>query len=117
MKAWIAAGCSLLIGMCASVGTASVGQERLNDACLRSVYFVDAQEGWAVGDEGVVWHSIDGGVTWERQPTGTRASLRAVHFVSPFVGWAVGREELPNGSSLGVVLATTNGGLKWTRLA
>lgn len=117
MKAWIAAGWSLLFGLGASVGMASVGQERLNDACLRSVYFVDAQEGWAVGDEGVIWHSIDGGQTWERQPTGTRASLRAVHFVNPFVGWAVGREELPNGSSLGVVLVTTNGGLKWTRLA
>ena len=35
------------------------------------------REGWAVGDEGVVWHTSDGGEAWERQPTGVRASLRS----------------------------------------
>ena len=46
------------------------------DAPLHAVQFVDGNEGWAVGDEGVVWHTIDGGKTWERQPTAARASLR-----------------------------------------
>ncbi len=31
------------------------------DAALRAVQFWDNREGWAVGDEGVIWHSIDGG--------------------------------------------------------
>ena len=44
---------------------------------LRCIQFVDENEGWAAGDDGVVWHTINGGKTWERQPTGTRASLRA----------------------------------------
>ena len=57
-----------------------------DDAALHAVQFVDANEGWAVGDEGVIWHTIDGGGTWERQPSGTRASLRAVSFVTPFTG-------------------------------
>src|SRR5438132_386155 len=43
------------------------------DAALHAIQFVDAQEGWAVGDEGVVWHTIDGGKKWERQPTGILA--------------------------------------------
>src|SRR3984893_1479484 len=70
------------------------------DAAIRAVQFIDDKEGWAVGDEGVVWHSIDGGKNWERQPTGVRASLRSVYFFpeAPNVGWAVGREELPNGA-------------------
>lgn len=88
------------------------------DAALRAVQFVDCNEGWAVGDEGVVWHTIDGGQNWERQPTGVRASLRALHFVTPYTGWVVGREELPHGAgSAGVILFTRDGGLKWKRAA
>ena len=88
-----------------------------DDAPLRAVKFVDAKEGWVAGDHGVVFHTIDGGQTWERQPTGTRASLRGLHFLTPYTGWAVGRTELPNrAGSVGVVLATTDGGATWTEL-
>jgi photosystem II stability/assembly factor-like uncharacterized protein len=87
-----------------------------DDAALRAVQFVDRQEGWAVGDEGVVWHTIDGGGTWERQPTGVRASLRSLHFLNPYTGWVCGRQELPHGGgSEGVLLFTDDGGLKWRR--
>src|ERR1044071_4935534 len=86
------------------------------DASLRSVFFIDPQEGWIVGDEGVILHTIDGGKRWERQPTGTRASLRSVQFLTPFIGWAVGREELPYGQgSVGVILFTSDGGLEWKK--
>jgi photosystem II stability/assembly factor-like uncharacterized protein/tetratricopeptide (TPR) repeat protein len=88
------------------------------DAALHAVQFVDGNEGWAVGDDGAIWHSIDGGKSWERQPTAVRASLQALHFLTPYTGWVVGREELPHGGgSAGVVLVTRDGGLKWQRLA
>lgn len=88
----------------------------VEDASLRSVFFIDPQEGWIVGDEGVILHTIDGGKRWERQPTGTRASLRSVQFLTPFIGWAVGREELPYGQgSAGVILFTSDGGLEWKK--
>lgn len=88
----------------------------VDDATLRSVFFIDPQEGWIAGDEGVILHTIDGGKHWERQVTGTRASLRSVQFLTPFVGWAVGREELPYGmGSVGVILFTNDGGLEWKR--
>src|SRR5262245_29383183 len=87
-----------------------------DDAPLRAVHFVDANEGWAVGDEGVIWHSIDGGKNWERLPSGQRSSLQSLHFLSPYVGWVAGREELPGGGSSGVVLYTKDGGLSWRRL-
>lgn len=88
----------------------------VEDATLRSVHFIDAQEGWVAGDDGVILHTIDGGRHWERQATGTRASLRSVHFLTAFVGWAVGREELPYGmGSVGVVLFTRDGGLEWKK--
>jgi photosystem II stability/assembly factor-like uncharacterized protein len=99
----------------ALVPAASAGEPRtFEDAPLHAIQFVDDSEGWAVGDEGVIWHSIDGGKNWERQPTGVRASLRSLHFLTPFMGWVAGREELPNGGgSSGVLLFTRNGGIKW----
>jgi photosystem II stability/assembly factor-like uncharacterized protein len=88
-----------------------------DDAALHAVQFVDANEGWAVGDDGVVWHTIDAGKNWERQSTGTRASLRSLQFLNPYTGWIAGREELPNGSgSVGVLLFTQDGGLRWRRV-
>ena len=86
------------------------------DAALRAVQFVDKDEGWTVGDEGVIWHTINGGKTWERQASGVVASLRSIHFLNPYTGWVTGREELPNGSaSVGILLFTQDGGLTWRR--
>ncbi|HZY84189.1 MAG TPA: hypothetical protein VFE78_05130, partial [Gemmataceae bacterium] len=68
------------------------------------------------GDEGVIWHSIDGGAHWERQPSGVRGSLRSLHFLNPYTGWVAGREELPGGRSGGVLLYTDDGGLHWQRV-
>jgi photosystem II stability/assembly factor-like uncharacterized protein len=110
----------ILTAFLASVLCATVARggdlRNFDDAALHAVQFVDEREGWAVGDDGVVWHSIDGGQDWERQPTGVRASLRSVHFLTPFTGWIAGREELPHGQgSVGVLLFTRDGGLNWQR--
>jgi photosystem II stability/assembly factor-like uncharacterized protein len=91
--------------------------EHPGDATLHGVFFVDAKEGWTVGDDGVIRHSIDGGKSWEAQTSGTRASLRGVYFLDESIGWVVGREERPFvGGSVGVLLFTRNGGLRWQRL-
>jgi photosystem II stability/assembly factor-like uncharacterized protein len=106
---------TILAALCASGRGADL--RNFEDAALHAVQFWDNREGWAVGDEGVIWHTIDGGKHWERQPSGVRASLRSLHFLDPYTGWVVGREELPNGAgSAGVVLFTKDGGLKWQRL-
>jgi photosystem II stability/assembly factor-like uncharacterized protein len=110
--------CALSLGaiLCASAGAADL--RNFEDAALHAVQFVDDKEGWAVGDDGVVWHTVDSGQNWERQPTGVRASLRSVHFLNPFTGWIAGREELPHGQgSVGILLATRDGGLKWQRVS
>jgi len=89
------------------------------DAALHDVQFVDEKEGWAVGDDGLVLHTIDSGKTWERQPTGVQASLRSVHFLknNGYIGWIAGRLELPYGrGSVGVLLYTKDGGFRWTQL-
>ena len=108
--------CLAYFGICPWSPVYAADLRNFEDAALRAVQFVDRNEGWAVGDAGVVLHTIDGGQTWERQSTGGRASLRSVHFLTPYIGWIVGREELGDGRSSGVMLTTTNGGLKWQRI-
>jgi photosystem II stability/assembly factor-like uncharacterized protein len=101
-----------------TAGAPAAELRHFDDAALYAVQFADAEgrEGWAVGDEGVIWHTIDGGRNWERQPSGVRASLRSVCFLNPYVGWVAGREELTGGGSAGVLLYTKDGGLHWRRL-
>ncbi len=110
----LVSGWILFLAM-AVVPTARAADLRFfEDAALHAVQFVDEREGWAVGDEGVIWHTIDGGQTWDRQPTGLRASLRSLHFLNPYTGWVAGRMERPNGGgSTGVLLYTDDGGVKW----
>ena len=43
-------------------------------ADLTALHFVDAQQGWAVGHEGVVLHTRVGGATWSVQLDGRRAN-------------------------------------------
>jgi photosystem II stability/assembly factor-like uncharacterized protein len=105
-------------------GSGLAAERHFEDAALHAVQFVDPQEGWAIGDEGAIWHTINAGQTWERQPSGVVASLRSVWFLNPYMGWIVGREELPLGEpgrvsagSLGVLLFTKDGGLTWRQTA
>ena len=94
------------------------GPTHLADAALHGVHFVDAHEGWACGDDGLILHTLDGGKTWERQVSGTRASLRGFFFHDAFVGFCVGRETLPHGSgSAGILLYTDDGGTRWQVLS
>ena len=44
------------------------------DVLLTSVHFPDANNGWAVGHDGVVLHSTDGGKTWSKQLDGSAIS-------------------------------------------
>jgi photosystem II stability/assembly factor-like uncharacterized protein len=107
---------ALVAGAALALPARAADTRYYDDASLRAVQFLDADVGWAVGDEGVIWKTIDGGKTWERQASATRASLRSLHALSHLVVWVVGREELPGGGSAGVVLFTRDGGEKWVRI-
>lgn len=77
---------------------------------LYGVSFVNDQEGWTVGANAVILHTIDGGATWSPQVSGGLADLTAVQFLADGrQGWAVGDE--------GVILHTTDGGAAWGRQA
>lgn len=57
---------------------------------LWAVHFSTDTDGWAVGNDGVMIHSIDSGLTWSLQDGGVTTALLDVFFVSPELGYAVG---------------------------
>lgn len=78
---------------------------------LVAVCFPTPQAGWAVGHDGVVLHSADGGRTWRRQRDGrpqAESPLLDVWFEDSANGYAVG--------AFGQVLRTTDAGARWESL-
>ena len=76
---------------------------------LRSVSFApDSQRGWAVGKDGRIIKTTDGGSTWEEKTVHASPieDFNAVHFVDDNKGWAVGNN--------GAIVKTTDGGITWS---
>lgn len=51
------------------------------------VWFTDESNGWVVNGDGEIWHTSDGGNTWQQQASFAEY-LRSVTFVSSSHGWA-----------------------------
>jgi photosystem II stability/assembly factor-like uncharacterized protein len=69
---------------------------------LYDVSFTDADTGTAVGQNGTIVRTTNGGTTWVEQDSGTTNNLAGVSFVDANTGWAAG--------SNGTILHTKNGG-------
>jgi photosystem II stability/assembly factor-like uncharacterized protein len=68
----------------------------------------DAKHAWAVGTEGTILATEDGGKTWAAQTSGVHGTIAGVFFLSDALhGWAWGDDGL---------LATPDGGLSWLRV-
>ncbi len=70
---------------------------------FRSVHSSDGFQVWAVGNNGLVFRSFDGGATWSQSFRGT-STLRKV-FVRPGSVWMVSED--------GRTFSSTNGGAEW----
>jgi photosystem II stability/assembly factor-like uncharacterized protein len=81
---------------------------------LRGLAFADNLNGWAVGEgnnAGVIVHTTDGGVTWQRQNDGTGQRMFGVAALSPQVVMAVG-----GGTMFTVARRSTDGGATWATM-
>ena len=88
-----------------------------DDANLNDIAFVDSQTGWAVGDRGVVWNTVDGGRSWVFRRLPGECSLRSVCFLTDRMGWVAGAATAHYaGLRYGVLFVTRDGGSTWTRL-
>ena len=75
-------------------------------AHLNDVHYLNTDTGWAVGDDGTIISTNDGGATWDLQISGTTQSLLSVHFTDANRGWAVGEGR--------AIVSTNDGGATWT---
>jgi photosystem II stability/assembly factor-like uncharacterized protein len=72
---------------------------------LWGVHFVNSSSGWAVGYNGTIIHTTDGGETWSGQTSSLTTHLYGVYFANSSTGWAVGQYNK--------ILKTDNGGQSW----
>lgn len=77
-------------------------------ALLTAVFFLTPREGWAVGHDAVILHTLDAGETWALKYVNAERGvpLFTVLFLDEEHGFAMG--------ALGLVLETDNGGTSWT---
>ena len=74
---------------------------------IHSVVALDSQKIWAIGSFAGIYHSPDGGASWEPQESGLDdlTQLCKADFVDDQYGWIVG--------SFGTILHTEDGGKTW----
>jgi photosystem II stability/assembly factor-like uncharacterized protein len=89
----------------ASIGAAAPVSLREVRQSLFSTCFANDREGWMVGELGRIFHTSDGGKTWDRQDAGTKRPFLTVSCVDPRTAWVAGKE--------GIVYATADGGTTW----
>ncbi|MCX6162127.1 MAG: T9SS type A sorting domain-containing protein, partial [Ignavibacteriae bacterium] len=77
---------------------------------LQSVYFTDANTGYAVGNPGTVLKTTDAGATWFSQSIPTTDILHYVLFTDVNTGYIASGVYASNGGNL---FKTTNGGNSW----
>jgi photosystem II stability/assembly factor-like uncharacterized protein len=91
-----------LVGFAAASGQQAEATPRVR---FTATSFVDSRRGWAVGAEGRVFATRDGGRTWAAQNSNVQADLLDVKFLDAFEGWAAGAQ--------GTLIHTTDGGARW----
>jgi len=84
---------------------------------VNDLHFFDTNNGFAVGDEGHIWRTDDGGATWEPPKTPVSEKLVSMFWLDDQRGWISGYQahddEEEVFASDGVVLRTQNGGADW----
>jgi len=89
--------------------TQSKPQPAVKVADLQSIEMYDENTGWAVGENGVVLKTVDGGLNWVSVSTPVNAYFKRVRFLNSTLGYMVG-----NG---GEILKSNDGGESWIRLS
>ena len=73
------------------------------------IYFANSDTGIAVGENGTILRTIDGGTNWSRQTILNVTSFNSVFFPTSTVGYVTGR-----GTTQAPIYKTIDGGMNWT---
>jgi len=77
-------------------------------AGFNDIHFVDDNNGWVVGMDGLVYHTTNGGDSWSQVDIGSTAALLGVQFVTTSLGFICAND--------GSIVRTQNGGASWQTL-
>jgi photosystem II stability/assembly factor-like uncharacterized protein/pimeloyl-ACP methyl ester carboxylesterase len=79
------------------------------------IAFINENEGWYVNGYGSIYHTRNGGATWEKQLEKKGTFFRCIAFIDSLKGFAgtVGTEYFPNVSDTIPLYKTINGGKTW----
>jgi photosystem II stability/assembly factor-like uncharacterized protein len=98
--------CALLVVVSTAAAHAAPVSLREVRQGLFGTCFATDRDGWMVGELGRIFHTADGGESWERQDAGTKRPFLAISCVDARTVWIAGKE--------GIVYGTTDGGATWT---
>src|SRR5881397_2219493 len=95
---------ALALAAIVSAASAPVSLREVRQS-LFGACFPTERDGWMVGELGRIFHTSDGGTTWERQYAGTKRPFLAIACLDARTAWIAGKE--------GIVYGTTDGGATW----
>ncbi len=72
---------------------------------FNAVFFTTKKRGWAVGTDGSIFNTTNGGRFWRSQQARTKERLNDLYFINSKEGWAIGDN--------GTILHTQTGGDVW----
>ncbi len=87
-----------------SVKTISESKRKNKLVDLNSVFFVDKDNIWITGNDGIILHSTDGGNTWQQNKF-REYNYYAIAFISKDEGFVAGEN--------GILIHTVNSGTNW----
>lgn len=73
---------------------------------LKDLYFLSAMQGYAVGDNGTLLKTTDGGINWNSQVSPTTSNLNSIKFIDANTGYIAVQDTF--------FLKTVDGGNTWT---
>lgn len=79
------------------------------------ICFVNERQGWYVNGYGKIYHTSDGGITWEKQVEQKGTFFRCIAFIDSLSGFAgtVGTDYFPNVTDTIPLYKTKDGGKTW----
>lgn len=98
---------------------AEKGWKKLNTARYPGkqddITFINEKEGWYVNGYGTIYHTQNGGESWEKQLEKKGTFFRCIAFVDSLVGFAgtVGTDYFPNVTDTIPLYGTSDGGKSW----
>ena len=104
---WGVGGSGAIIHNSRSGDGGTFGLQGAAFAPLRDVFFINMTTGWAVGDEGAIERTENGGASWDEHNYSDNSNfLHGVYFADRDTGWAVALD--------GTILKSVDRGITWS---